>query len=473
MLICWLSAMCQIQIGQTIEGVQTEQELGYAVASSADGQTIVIGSRYAQINNLTVGSATVFNLVENQWQQVGSTLFGTVENGSFGSSVSISDDGSTIAIGASMDNSAAIAAGSVKVFTIDNGDWNQMGQVLTGTVAAEVFGISTDLSSSGLRLAVGLAGFGPAQGAVQVYDWDSVANQWVQIGNQLVGPAQNSFYGRNVALSSNGSIMAVGAPNADAGLVQVFEEANGSWTQIGQDLSGTSQGILFGWDVALSGDGTVMTVGVPFDNIGGTQSGSMQVFELNGANWVPKGSIISGNTPNQRLGNNVDISGDGQLVFTSSPFSNNFNNGQVTYYGFDGNEYNVLGSSLSLVSDSTGTTVSISNNGNTVIVGSSLFDVNGIIDSGRVQVYDISQTLSIERFNSLEIKVYPNPAYSKIHLETKGDNASLRTFVYDTSGSKVAIFEGNEYDLAKLASGTYILKIENDKSQITKKLVIK
>jgi hypothetical protein len=64
----------------------------------------------------------------------------------------------------------------------------------------------------------------------------------VQIGNDIDGDNADDWLGSSLSLSSDGSIVAIGAPqtnnNSDSGYVRIYENQSGTWVQIGQDIDG-------------------------------------------------------------------------------------------------------------------------------------------------------------------------------------------------------------------------------------------
>ena len=94
-----------------------------------------------------------------------------------------------------------------------------------------------------------------------------------QLGSTISGENDGDYFGRDVSLSSDGTIMAVGAIENDGGgenvgHVRVFKFSDGSWSQLGADIdtsgSSSSQGNLngdFGHSVSLSSDGTILAIG--------------------------------------------------------------------------------------------------------------------------------------------------------------------------------------------------------------------
>ena len=76
------------------------------------------------------------------------------------------------------------------------------------------------------------------------------------------GEANNDGSGTRISLSSDGKIIAIGAPWNDAGYndagharVYYYDDNNNEWLKMGQDLDGYSNGQYFGYSVALSSDG--------------------------------------------------------------------------------------------------------------------------------------------------------------------------------------------------------------------------
>ena len=66
-----------------------------------------------------------------------------------------------------------------------------------------------------------------------------------------------------------------------SGYVQVFTNQNGVWTQIGQDIIGEEQGDIFGFNVALSSDGNILAIGATQNNNQtDVNSGYVRIFDL-------------------------------------------------------------------------------------------------------------------------------------------------------------------------------------------------
>jgi hypothetical protein len=117
---------------------------------------------------------------------------------------------------------------------------------------------------------------------VRVFNWSGSA--WIQLGADIDGEASSDFSGWSVALSSDGTRLAVGGyandgGGTDSGHMRVFDLVGGAWTQVGTDIDGEAAGDRFGSSVALSSDGSRLAVGGPFNDGNGSDAGHVRVFD--------------------------------------------------------------------------------------------------------------------------------------------------------------------------------------------------
>ncbi|MDC1392377.1 gliding motility-associated C-terminal domain-containing protein, partial [Flavobacteriaceae bacterium] len=117
--------------------------------------------------------------------------------------------------------------------------WTQVSGDIDGEASDDQSGWSVSLSSDGSRVAIG-AYFndgvsGSNSGHVRIYDYDGLA--WVQVGADIDGEAASDESGRSVSLSSDGSRVAIGAYNNDgvsgsaSGHVRVYSLSSGETYQ--------------------------------------------------------------------------------------------------------------------------------------------------------------------------------------------------------------------------------------------------
>ena len=149
------------------------------------------------------------------------------------------------------------------------------------------------MSSNGSRIAIGASyndGVnGSDSGHVRVYDWNGTS--WTQVGADIDGESEDDSLGYSVAMSSDGSRIAIGAiyndgvNGSDSGHVRVYDWNGTSWTQVGADIDGESAGDNSGQSVAMSSDGSRIAIGAHFnDGVNGilsVMSGFIEIFHIN------------------------------------------------------------------------------------------------------------------------------------------------------------------------------------------------
>jgi hypothetical protein len=382
------------QIGEDIYGDAPYNNSGASLAISTDGMIVAVGSLLSSFNGEYSGHVSVYEWDGEDWKRMGDRIDGEARDYS-GSSVALSADGKVLAIGSSLSNRNGISSGHVIVYQWSDGDWQRMGERIDGE-AGDSSGSSVSLAADGLTLAVGSPGFGALPfaptGKAIVYKW--VENRWIKIGNTIFGDAPGQDLGRSVSLSSDGLNLAVGATPISvvsnlAGCVRVFQLKEESWQQIGEDILGNIGGDQFGYMIALSGDGSVVGIGAPYDGGLGSGSGYFRAFRWTGDTWHSLGSTIYGEADQDRFGNKVTISSSGEFVAIGA-YGNDENavdSGNVRVFRWLDSDWQQVGLDIygEAVADGCDT-VSISGDGKILAVGAARNDVNGI-DSGHVRVF--------------------------------------------------------------------------------------
>ena len=216
------------QLGSDIDGEAAGDLCGISVSLSADGQTLAIGAHQNDGIGSNAGHVRIYEWDGSSWNQLGSDIDGEAAGDNFGKSVSLSADGQTVAIGARYNDGNGSDASHVRIYSWDGSVWNQLGVDLDGEEAGDQSGTSVSLSADGQTVAIGATlndGNGNESGHVRVYSWDGSA--WNQVGVDLDGEEAGDRFGYSVALSSDGQTVAIGSRyndgnGADSGHVRIY-----------------------------------------------------------------------------------------------------------------------------------------------------------------------------------------------------------------------------------------------------------
>lgn len=230
-------------------------------------------------------------------------------------------------------------------------------EMTTGADASDYFGSGignsasvlncpggTAFSENGSVLAIGAPGF-LADGANPigaVFVFEKSGGLW-NLKAELTGSIAEYMddFGSSVAVSSDGSVIAVGAPvdepagGSANGLVYIFERSGSSWSDTTETAvlypSDTVPSTMTGFSLAINGDGSVVAVGTPFASVtASNQEGKVHVFEKPSGGWP---AFVAGTTNESALltisssnlenyaylGRSIDISKDGSTVAAGAP----------------------------------------------------------------------------------------------------------------------------------------------------------
>jgi hypothetical protein len=210
------------------------------------------------------GAAYLFTRTGDVWSQAQKlTATGGATGDAFGTSVAISGDGSVIAVGApGDDHGLGTNAGSLYVFTGTPGSCAQV-QRLESSSSISTVGVGTSLaiSETGTTIATGAPNDAGDEGTTYVFAGTPGSMTEQAALYDAVGLV-NAFQGYSVALSSNGNVLAVGAPgfSSSAGRIDVYTRSGSTWS-FAQSLqrSDAAGGQFFGSYVSLDDAGSVLS----------------------------------------------------------------------------------------------------------------------------------------------------------------------------------------------------------------------
>ena len=355
---------------------------GNAVAISADGTTIAVAAYWesggarginGNQNDDSIpqsGAVYVFTRGGTTWTQqayIKASNTGTAGKGDvpgdgdqFGFSLALSDDGNTLAVGATSEDSnaqgingnqmddSASSAGAVYVFSRNGGTWTQQAYVKSEAAptatGGDQFGYSVALNADGNTLAVGVYDEGGSSrgingpidamrnGSGAAYVFTRAGGTWTrQAYIKTWNAEQGDSWGVSVALSDDGNTLAMGSidedcactgvhttpatgdgdrqSDASVGAAAVFTRTGPTWTQqayVKPSNSGAND--WFGVRLVLSGDGNTLAIGAQNEDsaaqgIDGRQSddsaddaGAVYLLTRTGSTWTQAAYVKGSNT---------------------------------------------------------------------------------------------------------------------------------------------------------------------------------
>ena len=393
------------QVGADIDGEAAGDQSGYSVALNEDGTILAVGE-WKNTGPLGAfqGQVRVYQFTGGAWTQMGSDINGEAAGDYFGTAVDLSEDGLTLAVGAPFNAGVGSQAGHVRLFTFASNTWSQLGSDIDGFSSNDQFGSSVALSANGRTVAVGAptdaftTGYSNS-GLVSVYSYSA---SWTQVGarGQIEGEDGDLLGHLNaVDISDDGTVVAVGARLRDDGVssktgaLEVYALTGGAWVQRGATLYGDDAEDRLGYSVAINGDGTVAAAGAIYNDVGAlSNAGELKVFSWDSSSWTQRGASVDGEGANDLFGHVValDDSGNRVAVGTHEHDTAGSNSGRVRVFDFASNSWSQVGSSIDGESagDNFGISVALSADGGTLAAGAQNDDEAGA-NAGTVRVYAI------------------------------------------------------------------------------------
>ncbi|MFK7757690.1 MAG: T9SS type A sorting domain-containing protein [Flavobacteriales bacterium] len=310
-----------LQVGQAIVGAGADQ-IGTAICLNENGSRIVVGaSQDGNFNSYGYSRVLEYNNETQLWEQLGEDIIGVGIDDQLGYSVSMNSEGNIIAISSIGDESDDDVMGYVRVLKFDFGlgDWQLLGEELTGEVLGEKLGRWVSLNDSGSVLTV--SSLGSEEGQVKSYYFDENENGWIQRGQTLTGAHSEDDFGKCTDVSSDGNTLVIGAMGAgqsqseeglNAGHVYVFtfnQDLN-LWIPKGGIILGSDANLFSGLSVSINGEGNGLVIGSLGEDLTDFQTGKAEAFTFNELeeDWEERGDYILGSFNIQREGGIVAMS---------------------------------------------------------------------------------------------------------------------------------------------------------------------
>jgi hypothetical protein len=216
--------------------------------------------------------------------------------------------------------------------------------------------------------------------------------------SRIYGPSDGYYIGEKLAISNDGNIVATIAQIADNtaenetwnGACHIYQIVNGVYTQLGQVLYGDDSNDQL-QRVSLSSDGLTVAVG-SFQNNNNTGNVRVYRYNQNTSLWVLLGDEIVGESAGDQFGSSISLSSDGNIIIIGANKAdpNGISSGHARVFQYS-TGWVQLGGTIEGPSadDNAGECVSINGAGNRIIVGMPFIDINGTNNVGTGKIYDL------------------------------------------------------------------------------------
>jgi hypothetical protein len=244
----------------------------------------------------------------------------------FGREVAISKNSSYVVVGATeWDSPSVTNKGAVYAFVHNGSSWVEEQTITSSATVDESFGSGVAVSEDGSYIAVSAYNWNVNLGAIYVFNHNG--SSWVE--QQRLTASDGESFGllgiRGVSISDDGSKIATSSyfNNNGEGSVYVFSRTNSSWSEeailVGSDIT---PGDFFGWSVAISGNGSyVVGCSSNWDGPGPIPNqGAAYVFSYNGSSWSEQQILTTSDAgSDDQIGESVSISSDGSYIMIGTP----------------------------------------------------------------------------------------------------------------------------------------------------------
>ena len=400
------------------------------------GATVTSGATAAvTVTNKSSGSGVDLNFtLAPSAAAPGDAFFGsitqeqilTASNGGnldyFGLSVAMSADGNTVIVGAAYEDGQATDTGAAYIFRYSSGTWSEQTILRASNGSNDNnFGRSVAISADGNTVLVGASSEdGPTDttdnsGAAYIFRYSS--GTWSE---QTILRASNTealdLFGWSVDISADGNTVIVGAYGENgatnntngSGAAYVFRYSSGTWSEDSTILraSNTANGDSFGNAVAMSDDGNTVIVGAHLEDGPTnytTHSGAAYVFRYSSGTWSEDSQILraSNMAYNDNFGSSVDMSTDGNTVIIGAEDEGASRYGAAYVFRYSSGTWSQDSTILRVAdmysNEKFGDNLCMSGDGTKVIVGASNDDgpTNGDYNAGAAYIFSILYGLNV------------------------------------------------------------------------------
>jgi hypothetical protein len=387
-----LNAQNWVQIGGNINGDAEGDEFGRSISLSYDGSVMAV-------NALTwygVLSWVKIYKYNGNWELTGK-LTGNVPDDGFGESISLNRNGTVLAVGVSKDGTIRHNGGAVKIYEYYNGSWTQKGNTIYGDEETLYLGTTVKIGKDSMIVAFTYFDMNQNINSIRIMKYNELSNKWIQRGGEISDVKEASLF-----MSDDCSVIITTNDKIEYSVAYKYDQYDNRWHQLGNNFLPDKVN-------ALSGDGlTAASLKVKYSS---RDIDTVRVYSFDTVDnlWKQKGNYLSGSTfineygyeKSDDFGGMTYLSYDGSVLAVSVKYDNTVGlyAGQVKVFEYSSrtNTWEQVGEDINALSpgDFFGRGLSCSYDGSIFAAGA-VCSSESFSDAGQVRVFGFRPVITNE-----------------------------------------------------------------------------
>lgn len=271
----------------------------YSIAINDNDDRLFVSSPYPSMYVYRqYGRVYIYSKIDGKWILSDTVTSGDIDEFTgYGVSISTNDSGSILVIGAPDIVACRECVGSVYVYKDNAGTWTKIDKLVPRDNYSDSYGSAVSISGNGEVIIVGEYSniYDDLVKVGRIFIYYRNNDTWMFDRIMTASDSMShSRYGMSIAINHEGNILAVGSPTAnigsldDAGKVYIYIRNNDTWreSQIlsASDMSPYAQ---YGRTLAMSSDGSILAVGAYMANSDGVErAGQVYIYARSGNTWI-------------------------------------------------------------------------------------------------------------------------------------------------------------------------------------------
>ena len=459
-------------ISQILYGDGLER-IGYSISLNSVGDRIGLVQMGGVMSNF-ISNAKVYDLIDNVWHQVGEDVPVANRISHNSSIMFLNQEGNRFVVGSTGYDETDF----LQVYELVANEWVQMGGDINSEFLNDFMGSSIDINSLGDVIIHG----GSGEDYARVFKLEN--NEWVQQGQTIMGDFPGDLFGNAVSINADGNIVSVAASFNDenglnAGKLNFYEFVNNEWVGLGNSIygqEGDKIGVANGpgnSGINLNREGNIVSVG-SYVHINGQGEvvGMAAVHEFLNGSWVQKGQIIEGANPDGYFGGSHSMNDTGDIMAIGDFYGSSEE--RVIVFSFENNSWVEYASVLPELEHFFGFSLAMNDEGNILAVGA---PDEGGAEPSEARLYEYDGVLGVDENELNQLVVLaPNPNKGKFSLDFSEEIAVTSIDVMDALGktvySEINVPSGSFEIDQNFTSGVYFVNVISTTSEATLKMIV-